>query len=44
MKQEINQIKVSTDGIRLSVETLEEEVEKIADITIDEDAIVSKVE
>jgi hypothetical protein len=44
MKEEVNQIKVSTEGIELSVKTLEEEFENFAEITIDEDAIVSKVE
>lgn len=44
MREEVNQIKVSTEGIELSVKALEEEVENFAEITINEDAIVSKVE
>lgn len=44
MREEINQIKVSTDGIQLSVKALEEEVENFAEIVIDEDAIVARVE
>lgn len=44
MREEINQIKVSTDGIQLSVEELENEFKNFAEITVNEDAIVSRVE
>jgi hypothetical protein len=43
MKESVSQLIINTEGIAATVAKHEEDIKKIADISINEDAIVSKV-